>query len=204
MARQTVSSRLHSPALCKWTAEALITSFLQECRGGGDICNKRKLEGGAVPSPGKRPRVEVEEKEMRGVNPMDPSVPGGRGPPRSCKWKGLEAHFHDGGGLASPGRWTPRMRTVLDGEEWVTVRRLLLLEAVRALGSVAEVEKEAFRMAKGGDSFKLVRDERFLEKIRNILSDKLGIRKQYEPEPGQPFFLDLMKGILEKVLGRAS
>ena len=66
------------------------------------------------------------------------------------------------------------------------------------MGSVAEVETEAFRMAKGGESFRLVRDEAFLRKIRQVLGEKLDIPVQSEPEAGQPFFLDLLKRVLEK------
>ncbi|CAK9072609.1 unnamed protein product, partial [Durusdinium trenchii] len=114
------------------------------------------------------------------------------------RWKGLEAPFHDGGGLASPGRWVPQERKNLEGKEWVAVRHQFRLAAVRRLGSMAEVEKEAFRMARGGDAFQLVRDDSFLKEIRSILSERLGIAAQDTPEAGQPFFLDLMKGILEK------
>eukprot|EP00913_Durusdinium_trenchii_P023640 g22210.t1 len=35
-------------------------------------------------------------------------------------------------------------------------------------------------------------------RIRGVLSEKLGVADQGEPEPGQPFFLDLLKGVLEK------
>lgn len=113
--------------------------------------------------------------------------------------KCFEAPFRDGGGLASPGRWTPDDRKMLDGKEWVSVRHQLLLAAVRRLGSVAEVEKEAFRMARGGDAFRLVRDEVFLREVRDILVEKLGLAKQEAPEAGQPFFL----GIMQDVLGKA-
>lgn len=92
----------------------------------------------------------------------------------------------------------PEDRKRLEGKEWVAVRHHLRLAAVRRLGSMVEVEKEAFRMAKGGDAFHLVRDEAFLKEVRSILSEKLGIAAQEIREEGQPFFLDLMKGVLEK------
>ena len=132
------------------------------------------------------------------VDPMSPLVPGGQGAPRACRWKGLEAPFHDGGGLASPGRWPPERRKKLEEEVWVAVRHQLRLEAVRSLGSVAEVEREAFRMTRGGEAFSLVRDAAFLRRIREVLSEKLGIMDQAEPEEGQPFFLGLMKEVLRK------
>ena len=87
-------------------------------------------------------REEVE------VDPMNPPFAGGDGPPRACRWKGLDTPFHDGGGLASPGRWHPSKRRRPEGEEWSSLGHGILLEAVRVLGSVIEVEKEAFRMAR--------------------------------------------------------
>ena len=208
---RTAQSAAWPPALCKWTAEAILTSYLNECMGGGEDIStssktssrapsKRGLEAmnGGQEEAEKRLKTEPRKEEKLVVDPMDPPVPGGRGHPRSCRWKGLEAPFHDGGGLASPGRWVPQERKNLEGKEWVAVRHQFRLAAVRRLGSMAEVEKEAFRMARGGDAFQLVRDESFLKEIRSILSERLGIAAQDTPEAGQPFFLDLMKGILEK------
>ena len=201
---KTAQSAAWPPDLCKWTASAILTSFLQECSGGGEFsvfsmedCKKRKAEeeSGASRKVQKKP-LEVAAKGV--VDPMHPPFPGGEGPPRSCLWKGLEASFHDGGGLASPGRWHERRRRRPEGEVWSSLGRQLLLEAVKVLGSVAAVEKEAFKMARGGDGFHLVRDAHFLRRIRGVLSEKLGIADQGEPEPGQPFFLDLLKGVLEK------
>ena len=53
-------------------------------------------------------------------------------------------------------------------------------------------------MARGGDSFSLVRDEGFLSSVRSILAEALKIPVQKDPEEGQPFFLGLMGGVLER------
>ncbi|CAK9111088.1 unnamed protein product [Durusdinium trenchii] len=180
-----------------WTAEALLTSFVKEWSGGGEALldgngsRKRRAEEDLGP-PKKVRREEVE------VDPMNPPFAGGDGPPRACRWKGLDTPFHDGGGLASPGRWHPSKRRRPEGEEWSSLGHGILLEAVRVLGSVNEVEKEAFRMARGGDSFRLVRDEAFLARVRGALATRLNLVVQLEPEPGQPFFLDLLKGVLQR------
>ena len=211
---RTAQSAAWPPQLCKWTAEAILTSFLQEWEGGGEInstptSRKRRREEDPAGvevletlSASKRRRLEEDRPVPGGhpkvVDPMNPPVPGGRGPPRACRWKGLEASFHDGGGLSSPGRWPPERRMKLEGREWVMVRHHILLAAVKRLGSVAEVEKEASRMARGGDSFQLVREEAFLQEIRDILAEKLDIPRQERPEEGQPFFLDTMKGVLQR------
>ena len=194
---KTAQSAAWPPALCRWTAEALLTSFVKEWSGGGEALldgngsRKRRAEEDLGP-PKKVRREEVE------VDPMNPPFAGGDGPPRACRWKGLDTPFHDGGGLASPGRWHPSKRRRPEGEEWSSLGHGILLEAVRVLGSVNEVEKEAFRMARGGDSFRLVRDEAFLARVRGALATRLNLVVQLEPEPGQPFFLDLLKGVLQR------
>lgn len=155
-----------SPPLCK------------SVMGGGEVSLKRKGQDAPLQEEKRQKAAPEKVAEKALVECMRPSVPGGEGPPRSCRWKGLEAPFHDGGGLASPGRWSPGMRKVLEGDAWRSVRHHLLLEAVRVLGSVSEVEKEAYRMAKGGDNFKLVREESILQRIRQVLAEKLDIAPQ--------------------------
>lgn len=56
------------------------------------------------------------EIEKEDSDPMNPQV--GEGPPRSCKWKGVEVPFHGGGGLPSPGRWKQSCRRAPGGIEW--------------------------------------------------------------------------------------
>lgn len=47
-------------------------------------------------------RLIFHRVEQKAVDPMAPLVPGGCG--RTCRWKGLEAPFHDGGGLSIAGK----------------------------------------------------------------------------------------------------
>ena len=141
---RTAQSAAWPPALCKWTAEAILTSFSQECTGGGEffdnaeVQKKRKAAENEEPE-GKRRKIQQGVKSSVEVDPMKPIFPGGHGPPRTCRWKGLQAPFHDGGGLASPGRWPPSRRKKVLGEEWTKIRLQLRMEAVKRLGSVAEV-----------------------------------------------------------------
>lgn len=60
------------------------------------------------------------------------------------------------------------------------------------MGSLAEVEKEFFRMMKGGSFFSLVKDEVVVKEIREVLASKMGYLSPLQPEPGQPFLLGLM------------
>ena len=64
-------------------------------------------------------------------------------------------------------------------------------------GGMAEVEKEFFRMTCGGDSFKLVRDEALLKKVRIAIKEELALSGDVLEIPeGQPFFLRLLKEAL--------
>lgn len=71
---------------------------------------KRSLEAvsGNQNEAEKRQKTGPREEERVVVDPMDPPVPGGRGPPRSCRWKGLEAPFHDGGCQRIERGWKAR------------------------------------------------------------------------------------------------
>ena len=59
--------------------------------------------------------------------------------------------FHDGGGLCSPGRWPHDRRILAEGECWSWLRAKLFDIACTYAGGAKELEREAFRMATGGD-----------------------------------------------------
>lgn len=84
---KTAQSAAWPPALCKWTASALLTPFLQECSGEGEfleeVSKKRKAEE-EVGTSGKLQRRHLEDAAKCEVDPMNPPFPGGEGPPRSC------------------------------------------------------------------------------------------------------------------------
>lgn len=58
-----------------------------------------------------RTQERAQKEEVDLMNPP----PAGDGHPRACRWMGLEAPFHDGGGLASPGRRRQRSRKTPKG-----------------------------------------------------------------------------------------
>ena len=138
-------SRQHGPQHCASGQLRLYSPpLVKSARGGGEffdnaeVQNKRKAAENEEPE-GKRRKIQQGVKSSVEVDPMKPIFPGGHGPPRTCRWKGLQAPFHDGGGLASPGRWPPSRRKKVLGEEWTKIRLQLRMEAVKRLGSVAEV-----------------------------------------------------------------
>ena len=55
--------------------------------------------------------------------------------------------FHDGGGLCSPGRWPHHDA---DGPQWEMAKEEDARTHPREVGSLEQLEKEAFRMAAGG------------------------------------------------------
>ena len=111
--------------LCLWVAEVFIAAYQKYSAQGG--CNgKRKMdevEEGGGERVQKKPRVADEEENEVVVDPMAPLVAGGMGLPRSCEWKGEKRPFHDGGGLASPGRWPFGKRYYTETGGWRELRR---------------------------------------------------------------------------------
>ena len=190
---KTAASAAWPPSLCQWVAQAVIASF-QRIR---DDVGGSKPQASKSPLPkAKRQRVEAEEDP---VDPMAPPVAGGEGPPRCCSWKGEKVPFHDGGGLLSPGRWSRDRRSFPDARCWSELRAKVLALADVRLGGLAEVEREAFRMARGGESFSLVRDEAFLSDVRLALKQHLSLGADcLVKAEGQPFFLRMIAGVLEK------
>ena len=82
-------------------------------------------------------------------HPEGPRVLGGTGPPRFCRQLGGGKPFHDGGGLCSPGRY--HARSYADGPQWEWLRKRTLEVILAKVGSLEQLEKEAFRMAAGGE-----------------------------------------------------
>eukprot|EP00435_Cladocopium_sp_Y103_P063578 s369_g25.t1 len=189
---RTAAAAAWPEPLCQWAATAIIAAYKQYSgakRGAGNVEEDHASEGA------KKRKLEEEVP----VDPMRPLFPGGDGPPRSCTWKGYQTPFHDGGGLSSPGRWRRDKRKFPSTEEWRSTRRKLEQKVVEHAGGLAEVEKEFFKMTRGGNHFKLVRDEGLLAEVRAILKESLGLSEEALGVPeGQPFHLRLLKEALEK------
>ena len=207
---RTAQAAAWPPKLCHWAATSIISAYMKYRGGAGAEKMKRKRkqqdhEEDPAEDPGMEKRGEKKrkagegEKDEEGSNPFDPKEKGGVGLPRSCCWKGNRVPFHDGGGLPSPGRWPVEARSYPGDPRWSEFRRRILEAAVEKLGSLQEVEKEAFRMTRGGDRFSLVKDEGYLGQIREAAKELFGLDKgEMEVPQGQPFRLPLMRRILEE------
>ncbi|CAK9111382.1 unnamed protein product [Durusdinium trenchii] len=71
-----------------------------------------------------------------------------------------------------------QFRRTPEGDAWPWLGKLIFLEALKVLGSVSEGEREAFRMARGGGSFNLVKDEAFLEATRSLIAKRWALERE--------------------------
>ena len=217
---RTAAAAEWPPPLCKWAAQQILLSFQKtsEARGKqedkGSSKKRQREEEELVPRKRQREEEELvprqEEKRSRReeglkageeghIDPLWPKFPGGKGPARTCDWKGNEVPFHDGGCLQSPGRWNLDQRNYPEGVGWQELRRDLVKMVMDEAGGEAKLEKECFAMAKGGESFRLAKDEQLLERIRTRLWEFCGSPEGVLEVPeGQPFWLALIRCMLEK------
>ena len=195
----TSSSAAWPPGLCQWAAQQILVSYVKYRRDGEDKdkVEKEDQEDGAE-TPSKKRRLEKEEVEKSLVDAMDPPVKGGDGRPMGCSWKGMVSPFHDGAGLASPGRWKRGCRKYPEDSRWKALRAMILEAVIHNLGGMDGIEKEAFRMAKGEPHFGAVRSEELLGRIREAMVGALGIKaEEVRVAEGQPFYLGLLARTLE-------
>ena len=216
---KTAQAAAWPPALCEWVASKIFTSYLQ-CRemGEGHLFGRQFEEGHSfevgelkgVPFSQRRGEglaVDAQEigslarKDTQGsqVDPTYPPFPGGQGPARQCVWKGMHTPFHDGGGLASPGRWKRGLRRYPQTCRWQALRSEVERVCREHAAQLGGLEKEAFRMSKGGEGFSLVKNEVMLEELRSVLVASLGLGNEVlVVAEGQPFRLRLMAKLLEE------
>ena len=126
------------------------------------------------------------EGPRAGRDPAPPFLPTARG----------GEPFHDGGGLCSPGRWPHHARSYADGPQWEWLRK-------RTLELILEqLEKEAFRMAAGGEKgCTPASDQELHRQLRDLWKDwleaqDLGEAGLLDVAP-QPLHLRLLRAMLE-------
>ena len=99
---------------------------------------------------------------------------GGVGQPRVCRVPGKIKEFHDGAGLASPGRWDVERRRWCE-ESWITeLRKDILNIVVEACGGLSKLDKACFEMAvKGEMGCSLVKDENVRGRLLDAMTAAL-------------------------------
>lgn len=192
---KTAAAAAWPPALCAWVARSILCTFSGPKAEGRpeDGEDAGQPEGAELEQP-----EEIDDKEEEGVDPTFPPHRGGYGPARTCFWKGEEVPFHDGRCLLSPGRWQ-RGKRKFPGGDWQKFREKLRKTVLDCVGGEEKLERECYSMARGEQGCKMVQDQQLLHNIREEMRLFLGMEEsQISRAKGQPFFLGLMKGLLEK------
>ena len=193
---KTSAAAAWPPALCKWVAQAIFDACLQHSGSAGELKGRKRKAEEQEEEVQKKQKTLVEDE---GSDPMDPRCRGGEGRPRVCSWKGMEVPFHDGGGLPSPGRWPIGKRRYPMEDSWKRYRQLILEVATRYAGSLTDLERECLKMTKGGEAFSLVKNEAFLEELREAASVAFDLQESELGVPrDQPFRLPLMRRLLQE------
>ena len=113
-----------------------------------------------------------------------------RGPPRAG-WDGTSPFLPTAGGgqavsrrggLCSPGRWPHHARSYADGSSWDWLRDRMLKLIIAMVGSEEQLEKEAFRMAAGGEQGCALASDRELQtQLRQLWKEWLEAQDLSEP-----------------------
>ena len=138
---KTSGSEQWPAKLCQWLSAMLVSTCLHAANAAVGEGDHAQPEETLPPSSETFPLK----------HPEGPRVLGGTGPPRFCRQLGGGKPFHDGGGLCSPGRWPHQARSHADGPQWEWLRKRTLELILAKVGSMEQLEKEAFRMAAGGE-----------------------------------------------------
>ena len=146
-------------------------------------------------------KLQVPKEKFQIIKPPDNYWIGGTGCPRMTKGFGKETPFHDGCGLTSPGRWHRRQRKYPEGRRWDDLRSSLLGILQKDLDE-AGLLRQISGLACGVDVY----CHRWVVEARTIMHQWMGRQSgSYDAKsdpviaPGQPFYLDLLFGLLCEV-----
>ena len=112
------------------------------------------------------------------------------GLPMVCRWQNRIKSFADGGGLNSPGRWSPECRGLnLEEDKRAFIDKLAILVRKFVVSQVADLKRETFRLATGNMAEPPFSEEA-LERLREDWFTLLGGHSWLrERTQFQPFFL---------------
>ena len=186
----TTGSEQWPSEFCKWIAQQILHfSFTSTTYGGGMV----------------EQDVKTNAAEYKISEPEGHKLLGGVGQPRVCRVPGKIKEFHDGAGLASPGRWDVEKRCWCE-ESWITeLRKDILNIVVEGCGGLSKLDKACFEMAvKGEMGCSLVKDENVRSRLLAAMTSALekqgwdiaGINRISD---GQPFRLRLMQALLQQL-----
>ena len=175
--------------LCRWIALQILEKFHASV---------------VLASGGVQQNTTTTSEKFTTTEPEGWKIRGGSGEPRICRSPGKTREFHDGAGLASPGRWDLERRTWNTDDFWKKLREGSLRLVLESCGGWQKFDLECFQMAaKGEQGCNLVRDQGLQSKLVDLWITLLG-EEGYETEglgeiaDGQPFRLKLMQALSER------
>eukprot|EP00435_Cladocopium_sp_Y103_P040883 s974_g11.t1 len=131
-------------------------------------------------------------------------VSGGEGEARKCETPGKIRMFHDGCGLASPGRWDIEKRVWNNTPFWNNLRKATVELVLQSCGGLQKLDRMCFEMAaKGEAGCDLMKDKALEQRLVELWKESLlreGVSEQglTDVAHGQPFRLRLMEALLDK------
>ena len=187
-------------AFCKWVAHKILTFWATRhsitAYGEGDKKCDGVTETTSVP---KDLREEYPTTMAEGWK-----IYGGEGEARKCEVPGKVRWFHDGCGLASPGRWDLEKRIWNRDLFWENLRKGSMEIILQHCGGLQSLDRMCFEMAaKGEEGCTLVKNETVKQQLVDFWSSSLekeGYNAQglTEVAAGQPFRLKLMEALLDR------
>ena len=197
--RFTTTGTEQWPSLfCKWVAHKILTFWttrhsITACGEGNKKCDGVTTE---VP---KDLKQEYPTTTAEGWK-----VHGGEGEARKCEVPGKVRMFHDGCGLASPGRWDLEKRIWNKDPFCENLRKGSMDIILRHCGGLQSLDRMCFEMAaKGEEGCILVKNETVKQQLVDFWSncfEKEGYNAQglIDVAAGQPFRLKLMEALLDR------
>ena len=176
----------------------LVTETLHEWPAGG-----RNKDNGESPKGDNAGVSTTGAQEYLVTEPEGWKIHGGEGEARVCESPGRCRMFHDGCGLASPGRWDLEKRKWSRDDFWTGLRKESMEAVLEHCGGQKNLDRMCFEMAAKGESgCGLMKDAELKQKLVDIWSNRLALEgyradNLQDIAPGQPFRLNLMEALLE-------
>ena len=193
-------------AFCKWVAHKILTFWtarhsITACGGGHNKCDGVTTDAGvgAATDGSKDLKEEYPTTTAEGWK-----IHGGEGESRKCEVPGKVRWFHDGCGLASPGRWDLEKRIWNRDRFWESLRKGSMEIILQQCGGIQSLDRMCFEMAaKGEEGCTLVKNEKVKQQLVEFWSNSLA-KEGYDTQgltdiaAGQPFRLKLMEALLDR------
>lgn len=125
---------------CKWIAKSCLQSITSA------------IASGRVDDAAGTTTADADKLAYETLKPDGWKVLGGHGEPRQCRAPGKIKPFHDGSGLASPGRWDIEQRIWNDNNFWKDLRNKSLDLVLKHCGGDRRLDIACFEMAAKGEA----------------------------------------------------